>query len=145
MDLYEPSSGSHVHDFNGGILASGLFWTRPIAGNALRFSDDARHATLEIKNEGVIDSFAFGNPAFLEGTPGVVSLRVQWRATEPRGKDSSVPATDPAAFLGRFALAESSAHITGAEFGFSFRSNPGVSTARTFAEAHIPRPLGIRP
>jgi hypothetical protein len=137
VDLYELSSGSHVHDFNGGILASGLFWTHPVDEEALRFSNDGRRAVLEIENEGVIDSFDFGNAAFLEGTPGVVSLRVAWRATESpeqRGKDNSVPPTDPAAFLGRFAVAESTAEITGSEFGFSFRSDPGVSTERTFAE-----------
>ena len=135
MDLYEPSSGSHVLDLNGGILASGFFWTLPV--DELRFSDDGRHAVLEVKNKGVIDSFAFGNPAFLEGTPGVVSLRVEWRATEPpreRGKGKTVGPKDPGAFLARFAVAESTAEITGSEFGFSFRSDPGVSTARTFAE-----------
>ena len=135
MDLYEPSSGSHVHDFNGGILASGLFWTLP--ADQLWFSDDGRQAVLEVDNKGVIDSFAFGDPAFVEGTPGVVSLRVEWHAIEPpqpRGKDKTVPPTDAAAFLARFAVAESTAEITGSEFGFSFRSNPGVSTASTFAE-----------
>ncbi len=135
MDLYEPSSGAHVHDLNGGILASGLFWTLP--ADELHFSNDGDRAALEVENVGVIDSFAFGDPAFLEGTPGVVSLRVKWRATGPaiqRGKDSTVPATDPAAFAGQFAVAESTAEITGSEFGFSFRSDPGVSTASTFAE-----------
>ena len=92
---------------------------------------------LEVENLGVIDSFAFGDPAFLEGTPGTVSLRAEWRATGPavqRGKDSSVPPTDPAAFVGQFAVAESSAVIEASEFGFKFRSNPDVDTTRTFAE-----------
>lgn len=135
MDLYVPSSGAHVHDLNGGILASGLLWTLPV--DELHFSHDGRHAVLEVENLGVIDSFAFGNPAFLEGTPATVSLRVKWRATgaaKRRGKDASVPPTSPAAFLGQFAVAESSAVIEGSEFGFSFRSNPDVDTARTFAE-----------
>jgi hypothetical protein len=51
-----------------------------------------------------------------------------------RGKGATVAADDPAAFLGRFAVAESTAKFAGAEFGFSFWSNPGVSTAGTFAE-----------
>jgi hypothetical protein len=120
---------------NGGILASGLFWTRPV--DHIKFSDGGRHAVLEVENLGVIDSFAFGDPAFLEGTPSVVSLRAEWRATEPskeRGKGRTVSPTDPAAFLGRFAVAESTAEFRGSEFGFSFGSNPGVSTAHTFAE-----------
>lgn len=46
MDLFEPGSGSQVHDFNGGRLASGLFWTVPVAGEALRVSRDGRRAVL---------------------------------------------------------------------------------------------------
>jgi hypothetical protein len=58
VDLYEPGSGLHVHDFTGGILASGLLWTVPV--DEVRFSDDGRRAVLEVDNKGVIDSFAFG-------------------------------------------------------------------------------------
>jgi len=42
VDLYEPGSGSQVHDANGGILASGLFWTLPVADDELTFSRDGR-------------------------------------------------------------------------------------------------------
>ena len=132
MDLFEPSSGSQVHDLNGGILASGLFWTLPADG--LRFSDDGRRAILHIEDVGVIDSFQFLSGT---GTPATVGLDAEWTATGPkvqRGKGATVAADDAAAFLGRFAVAESTARFAGAEFGFSFRSNPGVSTAGTFAE-----------
>jgi hypothetical protein len=132
VDLFEPSSGSQVHDLNGGVLASGLFWTLPADG--LRFSDDGRRAVLHIEDVGVIDSFQFLSGT---GTPATVSVDVEWTATGPqvqRGEGAAVPSTDAAAFLGRFAVAESTARFAGAEFGFSFRSNPGVSTAGTFAE-----------
>jgi hypothetical protein len=132
VDLFEPSSGSQVHDFNGGILASGLFWTLPV--DDLRFSDDGRKAVLDVEDVQVIDSFQFLSGI---GTPGSVSIHAEWRATGPtldRGKDSTVSPTDPAAFSGHFAVARSTAVISGAEFGFRFRSNPGVSTAGTFAE-----------
>ena len=55
MDLFEPGSGSQVHDNNGGVLASGLFWTLP--ADELRVSEDGRRAVLHIENIGVIDSF----------------------------------------------------------------------------------------
>lgn len=132
MDLFEPSSGSQVHDFNGGILASGFFWTLPV--DDLRFSDDGRKAVLDVEDVQVIDSFQFGSGI---GTPGTVGIHAEWTATGPlvdRGKDSAVSPTDAAAFSGQFAVAKSTAVITGSEFGFSFRSNPGVSTAGTFAE-----------
>ena len=132
MDLFEPGSGSQVHDFNGGILASGLFWTLPVED--LRVSDDARHAVLDADDVEVIDSFSFGSGL---GTPARLSIHIEWRATGPsieRGRGKQVPPTDPAAFLGDFAVAESTADFTGSEFGFSFESNPGVSTQRGFAE-----------
>jgi hypothetical protein len=131
VDLFEPGSGSQVHDSNGGILASGLFWTLPVEDHELRFSRDGRSALLDVGEIDVIDSFGFG------GTPATLSLRVSWQATGPsvdRGSGHDVAPTDPAAFLGRFATARSTAAFTGSEFGFSFRSNPGASTDRTFAE-----------
>jgi hypothetical protein len=132
VDLYEPGSGSQVHDLNGGALASGLFWTLP--ADELRVSDDGREAVLHIDDVGVIDSFQILSGL---GTPATVSLHAEWRATGPpvhRGKGHAVPPTDQAAFLGQFALARSTATFVGAEFGFSFRSDPRVSTARGFAE-----------
>lgn len=132
MDLFEPGSGLQVHDFNGGILVSGLFWTQPV--DALRISRDGREAVFDVKNVPVIDSFQILSGL---GTPGTVSFHVEWSATGPlveRGRGRVVPPTDAAAFRGRFAVAKSTAAITGSEFGFSFRSDPGVGTARTFAE-----------
>jgi hypothetical protein len=132
VDLYEPSSGSQVHDLNGGILASGLFWTLP--ADELHVSDDGRKAVLHVQDAGVIDSFQILSGT---GTPATVSVHAEWTATGPpvqRGKGSTVPPTDSGAFLAQFAVAESTAKFAGAEFGFSFRSNPGVSTAQTFAE-----------
>ena len=132
MDLFEPGSGSQAHDFNGGVLASGLFWTLPVDG--LRVSDDGRQAVLRVEDVGVIDSFQILSGT---GTPGTVSVHAEWRATGPpvqRGKGRAVPPTDPAAFRAEIAVAESTAEFAGAEFGFRFHSNLGVSTARTFAE-----------
>jgi hypothetical protein len=60
VDLFEPGSGSQVHDNNGGILASGLFWTLPVEDHELRFSRDGRYAALDVERIEVIDSFTFG-------------------------------------------------------------------------------------
>jgi hypothetical protein len=134
VDLFEPGSGSQVHDNNGGILASGLFWTLPVDDDELRFSPDGRYAALDVERIEVIDSFTFGGPT---GTPATVSLRLRWAATGrtvARGKGGKVPSTDPAAFRGRLAVARSTAVISGSEFGFSFTSNGAATTERTFAE-----------
>jgi hypothetical protein len=123
-----------VHDFNGGVQPSGLFWIVQLPGDAFRVSRDGRRATLRVNDLSVIDSFQFGGPV---SVPATVSMNVTWAATsdrQPRGKGRAVPPTDPAAFLGRFADARSTASFSGSELGFSFRSNPGVSTDRGYAE-----------
>lgn len=134
MDLFEPGSGSQVHDFNGGILASGLFWTVPVDDDALWVSHDGRRAVLEAHDVPVIDSFQFFGPNQIAAT---VSFRVEWRAAGPfvrRGSGTAVAPTDPAAFLGRLAVADSIGAFKGSEFGFSFRSNPGARAPAGAAE-----------
>ena len=123
-----------MHDFNGGVQPSGLFWIVQLPEHAVRVSRDGRSASLRIEHISVIDSFQFGRPA---GVPATISVTVRWEATgapQRRGKGSAVPATDPAAFTARFAAARSTASFSGSELGFSFRSNPGVSTDRGYAE-----------
>jgi hypothetical protein len=133
VDLFEPGSGSQVHDFNGGRLASGLFWTLPVDDDALRVSRDGRRAVLRARDVPVLDSFEFAGP---NQTPATVSFRVEWQATgpaQPRGRGGAVTPTDPAAFLGDFATARSTASFSGSEFGFAFRSDE-ASTDRGYAQ-----------
>jgi hypothetical protein len=131
-----PGTGtpaSQVHDFNGGILASGFFWTVPARERSLRVSRDGRRAALEMRDVPVIDSFQFFGP---NQTPASVSFRVEWRATgsfEQRGSDATVPPEDPAAFLGDIAPARSTVSCSGEEWGFSFSSDL-ASTDRGYAE-----------
>ena len=89
---------------------------------------------LHVEDIQVIDSFHVFGP---NNTPATMSIHIEWGATGPfvaRGKGSAVTPTDPAAFDARFAVARSTAQFEGAEFGFSFTSNPGVSTDHGFAE-----------
>jgi hypothetical protein len=134
VDLFEPGSGSQVHDFNGGIQPSGLFWIVEIDDDELRVSRDGRRAELRLNRESVVDSFTFGGPS---PVPATVSMNVKWEATGPfvsHGSGDAVSAADPAAFLGRFAKARSTGTFSGSELGFSFGSK-GVATAgHTFAE-----------
>jgi hypothetical protein len=124
-----PGSGTpdappaQVHDFNGGILASGLFWTVPADERNLRVSRDGRRAVLEMRDVPVIDSFQFFGANQIAAT---VSFRIEWRATGPfmaRGRGAAVPPTDPAAFVGDIALAQSTMSSVGEEWGFSFSSD----------------------
>jgi hypothetical protein len=131
-----PGSGTpatQVHDNNGGILASGLFWTLPAHDSDLQVSPDGRRAVLELRKLAVIDSFQFFGP---NQVPASVSLRVEWRASgpfAPRGAGTDVPETDMAAFLGRIAPARSTGSFTGEEWGFAF-STERASTDRGYAQ-----------
>ncbi len=121
-----PGTGTpatQVHDFNGGILASGFFWTVPARERDLRVSRDGRRAVLEMRDVPVVDSFQFFGPNQI---PATVSFRSEWRATgrfEQRGSGATVPPEDPAAFLGDIAPARSTVHCSGEEWGFSFTSD----------------------
>jgi hypothetical protein len=136
VDLFVPGTGTpatQVHDFNGGILASGLFWTVPADERNLRRRSDGRRAVLELRDVPVIDSFQFFGPNQI---PASLSVRVDWRATgqfERHGSGSDVPATDPAAFLGKIAPARSTGAFTGEEWGFAFRAT-GDTAAQGWAQ-----------
>ena len=100
--------------------------------DAFKVSHDGRRATLEAKDVCVLDSFQFGGPVTV---PASVNFKIRWEATgrfERRGSGSDVPATDPAAFLGRFADARSTATFSGSEVGFSF--NGRADTKSGFAQ-----------
>jgi len=116
-----------VNDFNGGVQPSGLFWIVQLPDSAFRVSHDGRRATLEAKDVSVLDSFQFGGSNLV---PATVSFTVRWDATEGgqrRGRGRTVSPTDPAAFLGDFAPARSTASFSGTELGFSFRSTTATS------------------
>jgi hypothetical protein len=94
---------------------------------------DGRGATLSVRDRAVIDSFQFGGA---NSVPAMVSFKVRWQAIgppEPRGKGTSVPADDEAAFLGMLARARSTGSFKGSQVGFSFRSD-SATTDRGYAE-----------
>lgn len=136
-----PGTGTpaaQVHDFNGGILASGLFWTVPLPDHAIRFSRDGRRTVMEARDVPVLDSFQFFGPNQM---PASVSFRVEWRASGPfvrRGSGASVSPTDSAAFLGEIAQARSTGWFAGKEFGFSFKSEPATAE-RGYAQVGFSR------
>ena len=123
-----------MHDYNGGIPPSGLFWTVELPPDAFWVSRRQKRARLHLRDFPLIDTFTFLGP---NDTPAVLSMTIEWEALEDPvnlGSGTTVPETNPAAFLGRFAPARSTAHFSGRQLGFSFRSNPGVSTDGGYAE-----------
>jgi hypothetical protein len=123
-----PGAGTQVHDNNGGIPTSGLFWTVQLPNDAFHMNRDGTVATLRAENVPLIDNFVFLGPSEI---PSTVSLNVRWQATAPRanrGKGKTVPPTDMGAFLGEFAPARSTARFSGRELGFRFKTDPGASS-----------------
>jgi hypothetical protein len=123
-----------VHDYNGGIPPSGLFWTVELPPRAFAVSRDRRHAVLHLRDLPLINTFTFLGPS---DTPAVLSMTIEWEALEDPvalGLGAAVPPTDPAAFLGSFAGARSTAHFWGRQLGFSFRTDPGASSDAGYAE-----------
>ena len=118
-----------MHDLNGGILPSGLFWTLDVGKTAVDFKISDRRAVMHVKGLPVIDTFQFFGP---NDTPVLVDFRVEWEATGPavaRGMGAAVPPTDPRAFLGEIAPAVSTGSFSGEENGFAFESKGIASTS----------------
>jgi hypothetical protein len=123
-----------VHDYNGGIPPSGLFWTVELPRGAFSVSRRQKRARLHLRDLPLIDTFTFLGPS---DTPAVLSMTIEWDALEDPvnlGSGGAVPPTDPAAFLGTFARARSTAHFSGRQLGFSFSSDPGASSDAGYAE-----------
>ena len=139
MDLFDPSSGSQVHDFNGGITASGLFWTLKIPRSDLVVSPDGKTTTLTVVDQPVIDSFEFLGQ---NSVPATVSFSITWTAT---GKSrhltpGSPDPTDPSNFAGDiYFRTVATGSFSGSEEGFRFQSDPGASSEGVFAEMGMER------
>ena len=118
-----------LHDFNGGIQPSGLFWIVQVPDEALKVEGPI--ATLHVVNEPVIDDFTFLAPG---AVPASVSFDVTWAAKggvehfRPHSHDP----TDPTNFAAEFRNAVATASFSGSEFGFSFTATG--SSAGIFAE-----------
>jgi hypothetical protein len=140
VDLFESGPGSsQIHDYNGGIPPNGLFWTVALPRGAFSVSDDRRHARLRLRGISTIDSFVF---AGANSTPAELDISVRWEATGPAeelGSGDSVPATDPAAFLGRFRPAHATGRFGGIELGYGFKTVGTATSTLGFAELGFER------
>jgi len=126
MDLFTGAVGTgQVHDFNPGIRESGLFWTQPVAGDAVTFNLEQGSATLAADDLDEEDYHNLHN-ALLDGPSdsASVTFEMRWQAS---GAPQNV--TDPVhRFTGRFRLSEVQIEWTADAPGFHFDSDPASST-----------------
>lgn len=130
MDLFDPSSGSQVHDFNPGIRPSGLFWIVQVPEEAVVTRGGT--ATLHIENYPVTDNLTFLGSAQI---PATVSATVTWSTfgEVQHFRPTSSDPTAPSAFAGEFRLANTTASFLVSEAGFSAQSSNATSSG-LFAE-----------
>ena len=126
MDLFTGAVGSgQVHDFNPGIRESGLFWTQPVAGDAVTFSLEQGIATLAADDLDEEDYHNLHN-ALVDGPsePASVSFQMRWQAnSNPMNITDSVHR-----FTGRFRLSEVQIEWSAATPSFRFVSDPASTT-----------------
>lgn len=101
-----------------------------IPRDSFQVRKDGREARLRVRNLPMPDTFFFSNNVCVAGQ---IDLDITWSAIAApvlRGGGTSVPASDPGAFLGEFSDARCTGRAGGAETGFNFRT--GELTADDF-------------
>jgi hypothetical protein len=118
-----------LHDFNGGIQPSGLFWVVQVPDDALEI--EGHTAELNVEHASVIDDFQFLAPG---AVPATVSIHMKWTASGDvhHHEPGSSGSTDPTNFDGDFRTATATGTFSGSELGFSFTGS--ASSETTFAE-----------
>ncbi len=128
MDLFEPGSGSLVHDFNGDVAPTGLFWTVRLADEAVVVDRGGRRLTVDTQAP-VIDVMA-GSKTL----PATVSFQMTWKARGRRRRlgQPAAPAGSAGAFTARlFTAARATGVFSGSAGTFTFQSQ---SARSVFAE-----------
>ena len=105
-----------MHDFNGGIRPSGLFWVVQVPDDAVKITEDT--VTISLMNVAVVDQIAFPGNIFLgsTGSPAKLSLNMIFeksgrpRHVRPTSKDPLSPFTwtgemSDATYSGTFSVA----------------------------------------
>jgi hypothetical protein len=125
MDLF-GAGGTQVHDFNPGIRDhTGLFWTQPIAGDAVTFNLEHGKATLSAEDLDEEDYHNLNN-ALHDGPSdsASVSFDMRWTAiAAPMNVTDNVHK-----FTGRFRLASVQIEWSADAPGFHFVSDPASTT-----------------
>lgn len=142
MDLFEPGSGftNQIHDYNGGIAPSGLFWTLRIPDNALSHRGNA--VRLRIRNQRVVDSFQIFGP---NEVPARVSYDITFTPEGPTRhlRPTSTDPLDPQNFAAVFRFATATGSFSGSSItepgGQPFSFSGQASSAGVFAEMGFER------
>jgi hypothetical protein len=136
VDVYEPSSGTQIHDLNpSDYHPTGLFWTIEIPDDGVEVHLGKGHASMEARNVPIFDYGKIGNSLFggAPRTPGAVSFRVIWSGVNQR---VNIRNTDPVfgGFAGHFVRNTAQIEWTATTDDYTFVSAPLKTSSSTFAE-----------
>jgi hypothetical protein len=137
VDVYEPGSGSQIHDLNPSTFPpTGLFWTIEIPGDGIQVNLGKGRASLEAEDVPIIDYGNIGNALFGGGPapiPGFVSFKVVWSGVDGRlnirNNDSVY-----GGFAGEFIRNAAQMEWTATVGDFTFVSAPLATSSSSFAE-----------
>ena len=124
-----------MHDFNGTIAPSGLFWVMRVPDSALTISKNGKSAHLHVENIHVVDDLQFLGGANI---PSTVSFDITWTASGPRRHFKTTGETLPdgsvtTSFDGKFRQAVATGTFSGSNAdGFSFTTVGTASSAQDF-------------
>jgi hypothetical protein len=112
----------HIHDFNPGVGADGLFWTAHVPANTIAVDFDDTTASFKIENFALLDT--------IPNVPATISMAMEWH-----GLNAQLEVKDfVRGFAGRYHECSATIAWSGEEAGFSFISDPASTSATRFAE-----------
>jgi hypothetical protein len=121
---------NQFHDFHPPIAQNGLYWVVPVPEGGLRYTDDGRTVTLEMKDVPVVDQPRW--PALdATTTPATMNFKLVFKATE-----KPVAYEDPFKHFrvtGFLATAQLEAQVAVPEIGFTWKSDPLETSKSDFA------------
>jgi hypothetical protein len=121
---------NQIHDYNPGIAPSGLFWTMPIADDAIDVNPGKGRASLVAENLSVPDFGDFVNSIFPAiSVPATVSFDVRWFGVQSR-RNAKEPEFG---FGGEFVVTSASIEWSAEQAGFAFRSDPASASVTLYA------------
>ena len=137
MDLYDPGSGSRLHDFIGDFPGTPQFWTLRMPEEAVVVAQNGRRLTLEATDVPVLD---YANAMVPARQPSVSDAISNWQE-HVDGKTQyapPIPPLAPAKFTGGLYVAEGNKVRTEcANYAKSLHS-----ATRSFVEGVTPRGAG---
>jgi hypothetical protein len=135
MDLFTGPVGSgQVHDYNPHIAPNGVFWTIPIAADAVEVELEDATASMELEEVEVFDDHDLKSSVTRVFPPGFpkrasINFEIEWNGSIERRKVTN-EAQD---FTGQFIQTVATIRWSAEQPGFRFDSEPPNPSRNVYA------------